>query len=199
VTDTFSWVLVVVQLPPEPSRHRVAVWRELRKGGAVPVSPGTWALPAGPAFQPVLDRAARLAHAGRGVFAVMDVAPRDDSAAAMLREAFARARIEEWGEFVADCSKFEDEIEREIAKQKFTFAELEEEEQSLERLRRWIRDLRKRDVLGLPEAATAAARLDACAVALEGYTDLVYRALHGEHEPSGLGERSDVRPTTQVR
>jgi hypothetical protein len=36
---------------------------------------------------------------------------------------------------------------------KFTLAELEEEEQSLERLRRWYRDIRARDVFGAPDAA----------------------------------------------
>ena len=38
-------------------------------------------------------------------------------------------------------------------------AELEEEEQSLERLRRWHRDLTARDVFGTPEAAEAGERL----------------------------------------
>jgi hypothetical protein len=175
VTKSIRWVLVLVQLPSEPSRHRVAVWRELRKAGAVPVSPGTWALPAGPAFQPALDRAGELTRNGAGTFAVIDASPRDDASTNLIRDAFAAARIDEWTEFVADCGKFEAEIAREIAKAKFTFGELEEEEQSLDRLRRWFRDLKKRDVLALPEATAAEEHLRTCESVLEGYAEQVYQ------------------------
>ncbi len=178
VTDSVSWVLVLVQVPKEPTKHRVAVWRELRKGGAVPVSPGTWALPAGPAFEQVLDRAAELAAKGGGTFAVIDASPRDEAAERLIRDAFTAARVDEWAEFQADCGKFEDEIAREIAKRKFTFGELEEEEQSLDRLRRWYRELKKRDVLHLPEATAAETRLQECTDRLDDYTEQVYEAMH---------------------
>jgi hypothetical protein len=171
--------LVLVQLPSEPSRHRVAVWRELRKAGAVPVSQGAWALPAGPAFQPALDRASELCRDGGGTFAVIDASPRDAASTNMIRDAYAAARVDEWTEFMADCGKFEAEVAREIAKAKFTFGELEEEEQSLDRLRRWFRDLRKRDVLALPEAASAEERLRTCESVLEGYAEQVYQVMRG--------------------
>ncbi|TAM71636.1 MAG: chromate resistance protein ChrB [Microbacteriaceae bacterium] len=177
MTKSVRWVLVLVQLPSEPSRHRVAVWRELRKAGAVPVSPGTWALPSGPAFQPGLDRAAELCGKGGGTFAVIDASPRDEASTALIRDAFVAARVDEWAEFEADCGKFEAEIAREIAKAKFTFGELEEEEQSLDRLRRWFRDLKKRDVLALPEAVAAEEHLRTCESVLEGYAEQVYQVM----------------------
>lgn len=170
---------MLIQLPSEPSRHRVAVWRELHKAGAVPVSPGTWALPAGPVFQPALDRAGDLTRKGDGIFAVIDASPRDESSTNLIRDAFAAARVDEWTEFMADCRKFDAEIAREIAKAKFTFGELEEEEQSLDRLRRWFRDLKKRDVLALPEAHAAEERLRECESLLDGYAERVYQVVHG--------------------
>ena len=85
---------------------------------------------------------------------------------------------EDWTEFLADCGKFEAEIAKEIRIAKFTLAELEEEEQSLERLRRWHRDLSARDVFGAPEAAEAAARLTDCVAACEDYAERVFAALH---------------------
>jgi hypothetical protein len=170
---------VLIQLPSEPSRHRVAVWRELRKAGAVPVSPGTWALPAGPVFQPALERAGALTRNGGGIFAVIDASPRDEPSTNLIRDAFEAARVDEWTEFMADCGKFDAEIAREIARGKFTFGELEEEEQSLDRLRRWFRDLKKRDVLGLPEANTAEERLRQCGSLLDGYAERVYQVVHG--------------------
>ena len=175
--DSFEWLLVLVQVPAQPSRHRVAVWRELRRSGAVPVSPGTWVIPALPVFEPALKRAAELTARGEGTFTVVEAVPRDDSGAALFRDAFIAARMDEWSEFTADCGKFEDEIAREIGKEKFTLAELEEEEQSLERLRRWYRDLKSRDVFHLPDADTAAGRLARCTETLNDYADRVYAAV----------------------
>ena len=79
-------------------------------------------------------------------------------------------RVDEWREF-------EGEIASEIAKPKCAFSELEEEEQGLDRLRRWYRDLKKRDVLGLPEAERAAAHLAECGRVLDEYAERVYAVI----------------------
>lgn len=178
VEDT-GWLLAVVQVPSDPSRHRVAVWRELRRVGAVPVSQGTWALPDADTFRAALARASELAAEGGGSVASFAVTPQDEAARTLVVETFREARIEEWREFTADCGKFEDEIAREIAKRKFTFAELEEEEHSLDRLRRWHRDLRRRDVLALDEGKEAATRLRACEAALDDFAERVYEENRG--------------------
>ncbi|MFJ6088292.1 Chromate resistance protein ChrB [Streptomyces sp. NPDC092369] len=56
--------------------------------------------------------------------------------------------------------------------------EREEEEQSLERLRRRHRDLTDRHVFGAPETAEAAARLKQCVTVRDDYAEQVFRALH---------------------
>ncbi|GAA3278243.1 hypothetical protein AAU01_08420 [Paenarthrobacter aurescens] len=147
----------------------------MRRIGAVPLSPGTWLLPAHPAFDEGLARAEALVAKGDGSWTLVDAAPRDHGPAA-FRSAYEAARLEEWQEFTADCGKFEQEIAKEISREKFTFAELEEEEQSLERLRRWYRELKTRDVLRLPQAGDAAEHLARCVDALESYASLVYDA-----------------------
>ncbi|MDD7834019.1 Chromate resistance protein ChrB [Paenarthrobacter sp. AB444] len=170
------WLLILVQVPSQPSRHRVAVWRELRRIGAVPLSPGTWLLPAHPAFDEGLVRAGELVAKGGGTWTLVDAVPRQPGDV-VFRAAYEAARQEEWAEFMADCRKFEAEIAKEIAQEKFTFAELEEEEQSLERLRRWFRELKSRDVLHLPLAGDAAEQLARCAAALEGFSSRVYEVM----------------------
>jgi hypothetical protein len=82
----------------------------------------------------------------------------------------------EWTEFLAECGKYLAEIDTD----KLTLAELDEEEQSLERLRRWHRELRLRDVLGAPSAAGADRRLKACEVKLEDYTRRVFHVVGGQ-------------------
>ena len=71
-----------------------------------------------------------------------------------------------------------DEIAKEIARKKFTLAELEEEEQSLDRLRRWFRAIRSRDVFGSAAAGQADQELAGCAAALDGFAALVYADVH---------------------
>ncbi|WP_338371820.1 Chromate resistance protein ChrB, partial [Enterococcus faecium] len=127
-------------------------------------------------FRAALERAGALAAEGGGTVAGFDIQPQDAAARALIVDAFRSAREDEWAEFVADCAKFTAEIDREIAKEKFTFAELEEEEQSLERLRRWYRDLKKRDVLALSAAKRAAEHLSDCTQALDGFAERVYAA-----------------------
>src|SRR5262249_23979014 len=91
---------------------------------------------------------------------------------------FTAERQAEWVEFLADCNKFDAEIDKETGKGKFTLAELEEEEQSLERLRRWHRDLKARDVFGAPAAPKADQQLKHRTERLEDYTERVFAALH---------------------
>ncbi|GAB2984157.1 hypothetical protein LWP59_17975 [Amycolatopsis acidiphila] len=83
-----------------------------------------------------------LARRGEGEVVVLGTAGRAESDGARLEGLFTAGREAEWTEFLADCGKFDAEIDEEIRNGKFTMAELEEQEQSPERLRRWHRDLR---------------------------------------------------------
>lgn len=172
---SMSWRLITYRLPAEPSRHRVAVWRELRRLGAVPLQQGTWVLPEGEGFDAGLAQViATISEAG-GQPVVLKVAD-DEAGTISLEELFTAQREAEWGEFVSDCGKYEAELADEVAKEKLTLAELDEEEQSLERLRRWYRAIRARDVYGAPSAADAERRLKECAESLERFAELVYQA-----------------------
>jgi len=188
-----AWLMVLAQVPSQPSRHRVAVWRELRKAGAVPISAGAWAVPDTEVFHPYLERAAELCRRGGGTLAVLAVAPRDEASEDLIRSAYLAARLDEWSEFDAECGHYEAEIAKEIVKRKFTFGELEEEEQSLERLRRWFQDLRRRDVLDLPQAAAAEARLRTCEELLDGYAAQVYDAMHQGAPASATSTDGDAQ------
>ncbi|MFB7336780.1 Chromate resistance protein ChrB [Streptomyces adustus] len=175
------WLVLVVRLPAEPSRHRVAVWRELRKAGALSLGQGVWAVPDVPAFADGMERAVRLTNAAGGQAMTLQATGRAPEDAAGFEAMFTAARSADWAEFLADCGKFEQEIAKEIRIAKFTLAELEEEEQSLERLRRRHRDLTARDVFGAPEAPRAAERLKGCVAVCEDYAERVFAALH--HSP----------------
>ena len=141
-----DWIVLTYRLPAEPSRHRVAVWRELRKVGAVSLQQATWALPARHDFVEAASRAVGLIEQGEGDALVFDAVPRGQGMEARLEELF-------------------------------TAAELDEEDQNLERLRRWFRDLRRRDVFVAASQHSAEQRLKECAELLEDFAERVYE--HG--------------------
>jgi DNA-binding transcriptional regulator PaaX len=179
VTDhPVRWLVLVVRVPADPSRHRVAVWRELRRAGAVLLGQGVWAVPDAPVFADGIARTVALAERGEGEVTVLTATGRGEPDAARLEALFSAEREEEWAEFIADCAKFDDEIDKEIRIAKFTMAELEEEEHSLERLRRWHRDLTARDVFGAASATEADQQLKHCTERLADYTERVFTALH---------------------
>lgn len=173
-----QWLVLLVRIPAEPSRHRVAVWRELRRTGAVSLGQGVWAVPDAPVFADGITRTVELAQRGEGEVVVLTAAGRSDADAARLEALFTAERHDEWVELISECSKFDAEIDKEIRIRKFTLAELEEEEQSLDRLRRWHRDISARDVFGAANVGDAVHRLERCTERLAEYTERVFAALH---------------------
>lgn len=169
--------MLLIKVPAEPARYRMALWRELRRSGAVPLGQATWAVPDLPAVRPLLDRVAGLVSPSGGSLLVLAATGHGQADAAHLEHEYAAAREAEWTELVADCGKYLAELDHEERIGKYTLAELEEEEQSLDRLRRWYRDLRRRDLLGVPATRDADAELKRCETRFDGYAERVYARL----------------------
>lgn len=169
-----QWLVLVVRLPAEPARHRMAVWRELRRVGAVPLAPGVWAVPDVPGIRPGLARIGERTAAANAPLLTLATTGHGDADARRLGELYRQAREEEWAEFLADCEKYLAELDKEHGMGKYTLAELEEEEQSLDRLRRWYRELRARDLLGTPSTSLADQQLKQCTLAFDDFAERVY-------------------------
>jgi DNA-binding transcriptional regulator PaaX len=76
VTDTAPgqprpWVVVLARLPAEPARYRMALWRELRRSGAIPLGQAVWAVPDLPAVRPLLKRLADLVEGADGTLLLL--------------------------------------------------------------------------------------------------------------------------------
>lgn len=153
----------------------MAAWRELRRVGAVALQSATWALPVGDRFDEGLERTRQLVERGEGRVLVVDVDPASGSIGE-LEQLYTAEREAEWVEFLSECDKALTELRSEFAKEKFTLAELDEEEHNIDRLRRWYRDLRPKDLFGAPSAGPAEVQLKACAELLEEFAEQVYQA-----------------------
>ena len=184
--DIRSWLVLIARMPAEPARHRMGLWRELRRLGAVPLGQGSWALPDLPATTQAVAGLRQRAAAGAGSLLVLTAHGHEDPDIAHLEQLYREAREQDWAEFVADCDKYLAELDKEHRQGKYTLAELDEEDHSLDRLRRWYRDLRARDLLGSTAAGDADQRLKQCADAFDDYADRVYATLgQPGHPPPG--------------
>ncbi len=105
-----------------------------------------------------------------------------------VRGHFNAARNEEYTELLARCAEFHAELARERAAGKYTFAELEENEDDLTKLEAWRDKIARRDTFGAVLAREAAEVLAACRADLEGYAGAVYTAADNGHPAAPDGE-----------
>lgn len=174
VREPTSWLVLVYRVPSEPSRLRATVWRRLKHSGAVYLQNSVAVLPASATNERTL-RALR-AEIGQlgGVAQLLQAEPL--AGGADIAAVFNAARDDEYDEIIDKCQDFLAEIDRETTARHFTYAELEENDEDLTKLRRWFDKVAGRDALGAAGAPAAQEALGHCASALDAFAAHVYAA-----------------------
>jgi hypothetical protein len=145
---TTNWLVLIYSVPSEPSRLRATVWRELKKVGGVYLRDGVCALPAQPATTPAFRAiAARVEDLGGKAILIED-ARIDPTHAQEIVDQANEARAAEYAEVECEAEDFLAHVEREREHREFTYAEVEELEADLGKLKRWIAQIRVRDHFG---------------------------------------------------
>lgn len=170
-----AWELFLYRLPSEPSRPRVAVWRELRRLGALPLGQSAVAAPAAERFVEALDRIEeRIAEEGGSSYR-FPLGELSDELHGRLVAEWNALRTHEYAEIVEECrTKFLKEIEFELFRGNLTAGEAEEIEADLEKLRRWFAQVDERDLFGAEGRQDAQAELASCERAYEDFVERVY-------------------------
>ena len=173
-SGTMSWVLLSYKLPSNNSSARVAVWREVRRSGALNVQRSVVAFPDHEAFRRAVERFRLVVAEAGGETLALRAEPLGELDATKLTVAWNEARSAEYAELRAECGKFLTEIEHEFEIEKFTLAELEEEEAELDKLQRWHARIEARDIHNAPGAQQAREALTQAQDALERYSTAVF-------------------------
>jgi ChrB-like protein len=166
-----SWVLVAYRTPKEPSTARVAAWRRLHRLGGLYIGPSVCLIPQGLAERPALDQVAAGVRSAGGTFEILVVEAFAEEAEAALVARFNSARDAEYAEVVERALALQGELRREGAQGKFTFAEVEENEADLGKLRRWLETLGARDVFGAAGRGAAEQAVRDAAAALQRFAE----------------------------
>src|SRR3954470_18184431 len=169
-----GWIVVLYRLPANDSRARVAVWRELRRSGALHVQQSVVAVPDDERFTGVVERLREVLADVGGHVTALRTEPVDGGDDGRLLEAWNGAREAEYRELAGECAKFLSEIDHEFEIEKFTHAELDEEEAEFDKLRAWQERIARRDVFGAPGAEAAERALGDAEQALARYSAEVF-------------------------
>jgi hypothetical protein len=168
------WLLLTYRRPSGESRERVAVWREVGRSGGLHLQQAVVAFPDVASFREAVERFRAVVSELGGRTLVVRGEPLHEADRERLEEAWEEARRAEYGELVSECEKYLVEIEHEFQIEKFTLAELDEEEAELEKLQRWRERIRARDVFDSPAAGRADAALERAAEAFGRYSEAVF-------------------------
>jgi DNA-binding transcriptional regulator PaaX len=142
------WLLLIYTVPAEPSRKRAFIWRELKKIGAPYLRDGVCILPERPETLELAGVIAAKVDEFGGEATLVRGARLTSGRSAALVEQLQDARAQEYQEIARDADQLLEHVAREMEHREFTYAELEELEADLGKLRRWADQVLARDYFG---------------------------------------------------
>jgi DNA-binding transcriptional regulator PaaX len=158
----YSWIVLSYKVPSEPSTIRVRAWRTLKALGAVYIQQSVCIAPNTTEVKKKIQTIKKLIESNEGKVLLLEVNNFAAHTEEELLEIFNKQRIIEYEELTEGCTNFLNEIETEIRKGKFTYHEVEENEDELGKLIRWHKKIMKRDFFSCSNSLQAKQLLDEC-------------------------------------
>ena len=179
--------MLTYKVPPEPGKKRLAIWRKIKSLGSVYLQNGVCVVPKTDDHQRRLKIIENEITEMGGEAVLLESGGLDRVQEEKIIARFNAERNEAYIEFIERCDGFEAEIARESAADKFTYAELEENDEDLKKLRTWFEKIRKLDFYEAPLAAEATDRLARCAVLLDEFAQQVFDAQDENRSTVSIG------------
>jgi amphi-Trp domain-containing protein len=140
-----GWLMVIYKMPSTPSTPRVAVWKKIKELGALSIQQSVYVLPNLPHLKEDLNRLkTEIQHFG-GEYRLLEMASLGEDQEAEIIEGFNQARNEEYEEVINDYKTILARMDSLLEHKKRTFAELEEVDTALKKLKDWLEAVMGRD------------------------------------------------------
>lgn len=174
-TTSKRFLLLVYRMPANPTAGRVAVWRNLKKIGAVYLQDSACVIPDTAALRrelaPILERI----DAGDGRYHLLPLRKLPTDEEEKLVGLFVEQTAGHFREIIENCEvDFSKEIEFERFRENFTYEEAEEIRMDFEKICTWFDRVAARDWFGAPNRAEAVSWLERCESLLEDFEAKVF-------------------------
>jgi len=175
-----GFVELVYRMPAKPTAGRVAVWRSLKKAGAVYLQDSVCVLPDTDALRVELAGVLNRIDESGGSYHLLPVAELPADEEQKLVQLFVDQTAKHYAEIIEDCEvNFVKEIEFENFRQNYTYEEAEEIRMEFEKICTWYERVQERDWFGAPNQEAARTWLQRCEAMLEEFEQTVFE-LHGD-------------------
>lgn len=174
MNDKHNWLILSYKIPSEPSRKRAYIWRKFKETGAVYLHQAVGLLPFSDKHLQTLEtlRAEIIKMDGEATLAQLNFLNTNDEE--FIISEFQKARNEEYEEIMEQSERVIYELEREMQKGKFTFAEIEENEEEMTKIQRWMDKVTGRDFFEASGRSAALEMIEKARKMLNEYSDKVY-------------------------
>jgi hypothetical protein len=178
------WLLLVYRVPSEPSRHRVAIWREMKRMGALYVQNCVCLLPGFRGVRKKLQDVAQRVEGMSGSSLTFEIRKIAEPELTEVITGFRQQSEREYDEIIEECeTKFRKEIEFERFRQNFTFEEAEEIWSDLEKIKAWLARVVERDWLGSERRSEAEGHVAESEEAFEAFERECFAASQQQDAP----------------
>lgn len=169
------FVMLVYRMQTKPTSARVAVWRQLKKMGAVYLQQSVCVFPDTSGvrrqLQPIL---ARLNSSG-GTYHLLPLGRLSADEREKLIAEFRDQTAKHFQEIIENCEiNFQKEIEFETFRRNFTYEEAEEIRNEFDKIVSWFERVRERDWFSAPNGSEALGWLGRCEKLLEEFEERVF-------------------------
>jgi ChrB-like protein len=181
-----EFLQLIYRMPTKPTAGRVAVWRSLKKAGAVYLQDSACVLPDTDAIRAELDPVLRRIDESDGSYHLLPLAKLPEEEDAKLVQLFVDQTTKHYAEIVEDCEvNFVKEIEFENFRENYTYEEAEEIRMEYEKICTWFDRVQERDWFGAPNEGEAREWLRRCEGLLEEFEAKVFELQGGHADASG--------------
>jgi hypothetical protein len=191
------FVLLVYRMPAKPTAARVAVWRMLKKVGAIYLQQSVCLFPDIARLRRELQPIRTKIEDAGGEFHFLPVHGLAAEERQKLVDQFLDQTSKHYSEIIENCEvNFQKEIEFEIFRANFTYEEAEEIRTEFEKIVEWFHRVTDRDWFGAPLKVEAEQWLIKCEHLVEDFEARVFAAQETENPGRGrtvkaaLGSRS---------
>jgi hypothetical protein len=169
-----GWLMIIYRVPTTPSTSRVTVWKKVRELGAYLLQQSVYVLPNTPEVKESVGRLKELTVHFGGECKVIEIASLGEEQEKEVIAGFNKNREEEYTEVVKACEELLQEIDQESKAQDFHFADLEENEKHLQRVKELLEAVKNRDYFGSPLGGRALELIDECQKKFESFSQEVF-------------------------